>query len=247
MKETRRSTHRWSYIGIAVLGLAVAIPGCDSNENGSMSMQNTGNGVGIPAAAYVGTLTGSGGTSGMISVTVMNAAPATSGMRLSETSGSVAGKLWLAGGTVIDLTGTSVPSGPLSVAGGGYSFTGISGSGMVSGTWTGPGTSGAFAALTSGGPLAAYCGTFTGDDGGVWNITRFGTSVAGSFTGANGSSVLTGSMENNEFSLTFPGGTAIGTLGANDSSAGTWTAGTGSGTWQGDLSSCPATPGMWDY
>jgi hypothetical protein len=83
----------------------------------------------------------------------------------------------------------------------------------------------------------AFCGTFSGDDDGVWNFTIDGTIIAGSFTTTSGSmGALDGTISGNALTISNPAGgaaLATGTRNGNNAS-GTWNDGRGnSGSWIG--------------
>jgi hypothetical protein len=75
-------------------------------------------------------------------------------------------------GSSLDLAGT-LDGAALLLAATGYQFTGTLSGGVISGTFSGPnGESGSFAASlsSSGGAVALYCGTYDGDDAGVFSL-----------------------------------------------------------------------------
>ena len=86
----------------------------------------------------------------------------------------------------------------------------------------------------------AFCGTFSGDDSGVWNFTIDGTIIAGSFTTVGGiMGLLDGTISGNAISIVNPAGgapLATGTRSGDDAS-GTWNDGqSSSGVWTGHRS-----------
>ena len=222
--------------GLFVFGGLFAV-GCDgSGYSGGTSAHPT---------TYDGTFTGSSGTSGTLSLTITPPGATTQSalMPLVVTTDSVIGGIHITGGGDTIVNGTfTTPSGPLSVSGGGYTFTGTRSNGVLSGTFAGPGvTSGAFTALVSTGsqPVSIFCGTFSGSDSGSWNLAMSGSNLSGSFTGGAGSSFLTGTRSGDHVSLTFVNGSATGTLEDYWSTvSGTWmtNGGSQSGTWTGSWS-----------
>ena len=101
---------------------------------------------------------------------------------------SVTASLRLAGRTV-SLTGSYDPSsGAFLLSGGGYSLTGQASGGGFSGNYTGPNGSGSFALLSaSQGEVAVFCGSFKGDDDGVWNVSaQSGGSAVGAWASRSG-------------------------------------------------------------
>ncbi|HWP38463.1 MAG TPA: hypothetical protein VNL18_13015, partial [Gemmatimonadales bacterium] len=189
--------------------------------------------------------------SGTISVSVPAAlasvtSPSFSGaVSLSPTEPSatvnVTATLKIKGGSNVTLTGTyDLDSKALGLSGGGYTFAATFANGRFSGTFTGPGGGGLFTAFSRrGGDVELFCGTFTGDAAGVWNLARRGNDLVGAFheNGGAGAGTLTGTLSGNSVSLTFTGGTATGTL-SGTSMTGSWTASGDNGSWSGSRSGC---------
>jgi len=213
----------------AAMILALGGTGCSRNDHDDDGDRSV--------TTYEGTLTGTGSTSGTIAVTITDENTATG---MLATNDSVSGSFHLVGVGTMNLSGTfTEPTGPLSVSGGGYTFTGGLAGGVLSGTWIGPGTNGTFAALVAANSssVTAFCGTFDGNDSGAWNVAQSGMTLTGSFTGTAGSGSLSGTLVGSSVGLNFSGGTAQGTLNGT-SMSGTWSGSAGSGTWQASTGGC---------
>jgi hypothetical protein len=125
------------------------------------------------AFAYAGTF-GSAANSGTI---IFSTAPVAIRAGNGNTASLSApidliGTLTFSNGSTLDLTGT-LDGAALLLAGTGYQFTGTLSNGVISGSFTGPnGESGSFSASlsSSGGAVALYCGSYTGDDEGVFSL-----------------------------------------------------------------------------
>jgi len=133
------------------------------------------------------------------------------------------------------LTGTyNSGSHAVAVSGGGYNFSGVyDGSNEISGTVSGTG-SGTFVAAKD--ASLTFCGSFTGDDDGVWNFTIDGGSIVGTATTTTGTVIdLNGSISGSSISVTRPGGGTLATgTRSGDNASGSWDNGVGStGTWTG--------------
>lgn len=120
----------------------------------------------------------------------------------------------------------------LAATGDGYNFGGVyDGSSRLEGAMTGTAT-GTFVTLKDEGSAAvAYCGTFTGDDAGVFNFTVINGGLHGTATTTSGTPIaLDGTVSSG--TVTIPG-LATGTVSGTNVS-GTWDNGAGStGTWTG--------------
>lgn len=141
--------------------------------------------------SYAGTFA-SDINSGTIHFATAPALRAGDGAYISAAAIQLVGILTFSGGASIDLTGT-LDGSVLSLASTDYSFTGTLSGGVISGTFTGPaGESGSFSASlsSSGGTVALYCGTFTGDDDGVWSLAlkpdRTGGVIVVPYSGGGG-------------------------------------------------------------
>jgi hypothetical protein len=129
----------------------------------------------------------------------------------------------------------------LSATDGSHIFGGVyDGVNRLAGVMTGA-VSGTFVAVKDDNNSAlAFCGTFSGDDSGIWNFTIDGTIIAGSYTTTAGVvGALDGTISNNSISITNPAGgapLAIGTRNG-DNASGTWNGSQGSsGAWTGHRS-----------
>jgi len=151
---------------------------------------------------------------------------------------SMTGTIKPVGAAPIAVTGTYVAStGAVAVSGGGFTITGtIDNTGSLLGTSThtsGPGNVVAYQ-HTIANPVTVFCGTYTGDADGIWNLARRGTSLSGAYVnvpdGSHG--YLPGTLSGNSISITVAGGgTATGTL-SGTTMSGTWSGGGGyGGTW----------------
>lgn len=222
----------------AFAALAFAASACsdDSSDNG-------GGGGGGTTSDFVGVVTSDDGLeNGSLSVTVATAnpsSPSLTGVALASVNAT--GTLSLVGGAPVSLTGTyDDATGALDVSGGGYSFTGgFDGTNRLEGTYTGPTTTGVFiTALGASG--TAFCGTFDGDDQGLWSFVVDGGTLLGQAvsTLGNGGIPLDGIVTGNAVTIYFPGTVmtlATGTINGadasgtwddpNSSDAGTWTSG----------------------
>jgi hypothetical protein len=157
---------------------------------------------------------------------------------------AVTGTLKLAGSSAIQLTGTyNTSSHALSLAGGGYTFTGTFADGRIDGTFTSPTDSGTFSVQPSdNATIRNYCGTYGGStDNGHFNIAV--NSSAGTLSGVWVSGVdgrsggLTGTTSGSTFTINvLEGGAPTGTV-----VTGTITATSVSGTYSGDPNGGPGT------
>ena len=136
------------------------------------------------------------------------------------------------------------------VSGGGYAFEGTLSDDFssLSGDFTGS-TSGSFSTLTTNsGGVTTYCGTYSGDDSGVWNIAIISATgqVSGTWADDLGDAgLIAGQLTGTSLVLTDPnepGISASGTL-QGTSVSGTWLdvsepGQTYSGTFSGSTGSC---------
>lgn len=125
----------------------------------------------------------------------------------------------------------------LSATGAGYNFGGMyDGNNELEGAMTGN-TVGTFLTVRDDASQAvAFCGTFSGDDDGLWNFTIDGTTIAGSYTVIGGmTGLLAGSVSGNNINITTPSGDPLASGTRNgDNASGTWDDGNGnSGSWIG--------------
>jgi hypothetical protein len=179
--------------------------------------------------SYKGEFTGSGGDGGSIDLTVNGT--------------QVSGTLHLPSGSV-PVSGSSSGSGSgtaFTFSGGGYNFNASSAGDTITGSYNGPKGDGSFTLLSSGGGGATtYCGTFSGTQSGVWNVTVSGSNVSGSYTATSAGvgGTLSGSVGGSNMSLSASGGvTATGTI-SGASVSGSWSAPGENGTWTGSSGGC---------
>jgi hypothetical protein len=213
---------------IAILAVVLlTLAGCSSNKKNPVSPNGGGNNI-----IFVGTVNGATGNfSGWVTLSV------------NDTTVTGTFKLVTPDTATYALTGHYVTSTKALVAtGGGYTFTGVfDGVNSLQGAVTGTSVGTFVAVKDDNNTAVAFNGTFSGDDGGVWNFTIDGTVIAGSFTTTGGSTgALNGTITNNAISLANPGGgatpLAVGTRNSNNVT-GTWNDGQGhSGTWVGTRS-----------
>lgn len=239
MHGTERVT-RVLRCGIVMVAL-LAVTACSESGSDATEPQPGGD----TALSFVGTLAGDG-VSGELEVTVA-AGSAAAAVRapLFAVSGtmaivSVSGCLYLGGGCVA-VTGTyNTDSRSFSVSGGGFTFTGTFSNGTIAGTFAGPGSAGQFVAHSDPqGTGQSFCGTYTGDSDGIWNLVRRGTRVVGVYNDAGGDTgQLTGTANGNGITLSFTGGSATGTVSGNAVSGSWQTVDGDAGTWTGTLRGC---------
>ena len=187
----------------------------------------------LPNNSYQGTVAGNSGFTAVITLPV----------NTDYNTENVTGVLDPAGtGESINLVGSLSTTGALSATGGGYTFTGTAVSGVLVGTFTGPGsTTGGFTALDSTqNVITTYCGTFSGTSSGVWNMeTSVGHTVAATAASSSSTTLYSGTVSGTTVSLTSSGGpTASGTISGNTVS-GTWTgSGGASGSFSATVEAC---------
>lgn len=238
-------SHATRALTLCTLGAALLfLPAC-SDDGGS------GNGGGGGSADTISTFVGilssdDAAESGAISIVIStpNPAPPTP-TGISYAIVGAQGTLTLLGGASVDLTG-SYDDGAKSVnlTGGGYSFAGgYDGSNRLEGTYTGPASQGTFVSAKSDGSVTAYCGSYSGDDQGLWNFVIDGQKVLGqavsSLSGTN--LPLDGSISGGTISIKFPGSQQVLATGSRNgtSVSGAWSDPNSSdqGTWTGSV--CP--------
>jgi hypothetical protein len=227
-------------VAAGCIGLGAAIAAC----SGGSTAPNGGGSGSTVTGEYVGELSGAGLT-GVLDVTFSSGTSATSNVRVLDTADleTATGTLTLPGGASIALAGTFDPdTGALSIAGGGYSFDGTLRGDGVTGTFSSPGGSGSFSLLKGGGGAQLFCGTYSGQDAGVWNLVVAPSSAAGSIASDVGSasSALTCTVSGASLSCQSASGiVASGTINGTTAS-GQWHDGNGNGgSWSGDTGKCP--------
>ena len=152
---------------------------------------------------------------------------------------STTGTIKPVGAAPISVTGTyDVSTKAVAVSGGGYTIAGtIDNTGKLLGTYMHASTEGRAVAYqhTTASPVTVFCGSYTGDAHGIWNLVHRGTSVSGAYDNVDGSDgYLTGSVSGGSIDLTIEyGGTAVGIL-SGTTMSGTWSGGPFTGTWSSD-------------
>jgi hypothetical protein len=213
-------TSRFTIVAI----ILVALSGCGKDKKPT-SPNGGGNNNPI---IFVGTVNGADGIlSGWVSFSVNDTAVTGTFKTVTPDTATYA------------LTGLyEITTKVLVATGGGNSFSGVyDGVNRLQGALTGT-RIGTFVTVKDDNNTAvAFCGTFSGDDDGVWNFTIDGTIIAGSYTTTSGTTgALNGSISGNTITVTNPGGSgslATGTRSGNNAS-GTWDDGQGnSGSWIG--------------
>ena len=243
-------------------GGLLVLMACSGNSTNPIAP--TGGGA---STTFVGTLAGSGGQSGTLEIAIQASLAASvedSGaptvvinfgplvLRAVAATLSVSGTLSFVGGGSVALVGTyDDGTGAVMASGGGYTFEGMLSTDLrsLSGDFTGP-TSGSFSTLTTtSGGVTTYCGTYSGDISGVWNISI--SSATGQISGAwaddvgGDAGLIAGQLTGTSLAVTdpdVPGISASGTLQGN-SVSGTWLdvsdpGQSYSGTFSGSTDSC---------
>lgn len=199
---TTQNLSRFFLIVLAIFALQ-GINACGGDDDGTNQ-------------SYEGTITDSAGTVGNLQLN----------FNTDSSSNNVQGSFDPRGSSEVALSGSLNAAGILTASGGGYTFTGATVNGFMTGTLTGPNSStGAFTALNSSSTVTEYCGVFSGDSSGVWSMEiSSNNNVAASSTVLAGSDsfVYTGTISNNAITLSsISGNTATGTLSGTDIQ-GTW-------------------------
>jgi hypothetical protein len=199
--------------------------------------------AGIGSGEYKGELSGTNET-GVLDVMLSGGNLTPSALRPLDTQdqASAVGTVTLGGGVSLHVTGAFDPdTGALSLVGGGYSFTGTAASDGINGSYSGPHGTGSFS-LIKGSGAQVFCGSYVGQDSGVWNLVVGPTSAAGSVASAKGgyASPMACTVSGTSLSCTASSGvTATGSVNGTHAT-GTWSDGGGhSGTWTGDTTACP--------
>ena len=223
--------------------LMVMLAACseDSNPAGPTA-QEPGNGT---AVTMKGILVGAG-LSGDIEITIAGSAAALVSGPMFSTRGTLAvvpvtGCAYLSTTTCVTITGTyntATDALAFTTTNPALSFTGTWVDGVIEGSYTGAYT-GDF--VVSQGTVLVYCGYFDGNASGDWNLVLAGTAspyeVTGVYDDGSGPDRFFGTATGNgpyTLNVSFPGGTATGTL----------TATGGSGTWRAVGSTSP--DGDWE-
>ena len=204
---------------MAALGAVAALAACHKDSTGpSKSSSALGNYYGV-----YGTSNGSSSAGGSLIIII--------------DVGSATGTLTPVGLAGIALTGTyNSGNGDVGLTGGGRTLAGTISGGKLNGTYAGPDGVGSFGTQhgASASDVQLFCGQYTGDASGVWNLSMAGSALSGAYADdGGGSEQLTGSLNGGSISLNFTGGTASGSLTTSTTMSGHWTAGAATGTWQG--------------
>jgi len=160
---------------------------------------------------------------------------------LTVAAGGTTGTIKPVGAAPISVTGTyDASTKAVAASGGGYTIAGtIDNTGKLLGTYTHSSAEGRAVAYqhTTASPVTVFCGSYTGDADGIWNVVRRGTSLSGAYVNVDGSDgYLTGTVNGSSLSLTIEyGGTAVGTQ-SGTTMSGTWSGGSFAGTWTSDTS-----------
>ncbi len=187
---------------VASLAAMLAACGGSSSSTGTTPATPTTPSQPTNTTKFQGTVAGSGGQSGTLSVTIQ-ATISTSSIRplaVSQATGSV----HLTGAGTTDLSGTyDSATSAVALSGGGFAVNGSVASGVLSGSYTGTGgTGGGFSTLDgTSNTVTTYCGTYgpvfyagppanpPGGEVGVWNVV---VSSNGSASGAGVSKNVAG-------------------------------------------------------
>lgn len=190
--------------------------------------------------AFQGTFAGTSGQSGTYAAEIQTAISASA---LRETSGPLAvvaasGTLTLIGGAgTAALTGSfDTVTNNLTLAGGGFSLTGLVSQGAVTGTYTGPNSgSGKFAALdATRNTITAMCGTWSGSGGpGTWNLQVSSNGAASGVTTGGAGVTLRGQLTGTSLTMTSSEGVNATGVVQNGTVTGTFTGGSFSGSTTG--------------
>jgi hypothetical protein len=225
-------------VAASCVGASAAIAACTAS--------NPPGGAGAPSAVdgeYKGELSGPGLT-GILDLTLQSGGPAPSATHALDTRDeeAVTGTLTLTGGATLSLTGSFDPdTAALTVAGGGYTLDGTLTAGGFRGTYAGPGGSGSFT-LIAGSGAQVFCGAYTGQDTGVWNLVVGPSSAAGSIANDGGTvtSPLACTVSGASLSCQAASGfVADGTV-SGPRASGQWHDGNGNGgSWSGGTGQCP--------
>ena len=199
-----------------------------------------------PTTTFQGTVAGSGGQTGTLSVTIQGQASTAASVQAlfeslfvatlhAQTTVQATGTLRLVGGTSVALTGTYNPSTKvLSLSGGGFTLNATVNGALMTGTYTGPnGASGGLSThSTAAGTVTAYCGTTS--RGGVFNLAVASTgAVTGTFF-VNEFGYITGQVTGSTITIQHGDASSTGTI-SGSSVSGTSTTGN---TWSGSTSAC---------
>ena len=121
-------------------------------------------GTGSTTITYAGTFAGVSETGSMkLTVTI----PGSTALEKTTAIYTVSGTITINGGSSVSLTGTfNSANDSLNVSGGGYTFRGVLDGTTVTGTYSGPGGSGAFTLKpSSNNSVKVFCGSYTSNAG----------------------------------------------------------------------------------
>jgi hypothetical protein len=143
------------------------------------------------STVFQGTIGGANGQTGTLTTSVQAQVTASSSLLrwpfvavLHAQTVTATGTVHVAGGSTTNLTGTyAVATRSFNLSGGGFTFAGTIESGMMSGTWNGPGSaSGGFSGVNATGQtVTPYCGVGTSPDGPV--VINLAVAGSGSIAG----------------------------------------------------------------
>jgi len=218
---------------LALIGLA----GCSSSSDGG-STPTPG------FTQYTGTFT-NGSSTGILTLDIQPVPP--SPAPELGVGQDLLGTLVIGGGS--EAVNGTLNGALVSASSASYNFTGGLNSGdVMSGTFTGPGDPGEFvlAGTSAMEPVEIFCGGYTGDDTGTWNLIRSGNSLVGQWnslsfndSGTVTGSIAGGSIVSGNYTSGTGGGSILGTVMGTDI-GGTWNGTAGdSGLWGGQTSLCP--------
>ncbi len=263
-RDVMRITVRAGWFSKATTALMagglLVLTACDINPTNPIAP------TGGDSTTFLGTFAGSGGQNGTLEITIQASLGASiegSGaptvvikfgplvLRAVAATLSASATLSFIGGGSVELIGAyDDVTRVVAASGGGYSFEGGLSPDFTSlvGAFIGT-TSGNFSTLTtSSGEVTTYCGTYSGDDSGVWNMVIISATgqISGTWADVDGEAgLLAGQLTGTSLDLTDPGEpgtTATGTL-QGTSVSGTWSdtsdpSQTYGGTFSGSTGSC---------
>jgi hypothetical protein len=233
---------RYGTKGAAVL-LAVSLLASCGDDNGTEPAEPEP-GEGTPVTLS-GTFAGSG-LSGDLDITIAGSVAARAvgplqfSVRGSAAVVSVSGCVYFGSTTCSTVSGsynTDTKALNFTTTNPAFTFTGTYEGGRVQGSFSGAGGSGVFTAHR--GTVTVFCGTYTGDSDGIWNLVRNGNDLDGVYYDiSDDSGSLSGTVSGSNVSITFAGGSATGTV-SGGTMSGTWqTVAGSSGTWSGSTAGC---------
>lgn len=229
---------------IATLFLALAAAACSKGSDSPAAPTNTN--TNTTTISYSGVFAGTNDGGAFQLSAAVPALSATSvvlaDIAFQATSTVTAtGQLKIAGGAMILLTGTYNQSTKVfTMSGSSYSLTATVASSAVSGSYTGPSTSGSVSGLAAvpGVNVTPFCGTYAGTESGRWNIAISGNVVTGIGAAPQGAVQLNGTLTGATITMSWhPNATDVG------NGTGTLTGTTITGTW---FTNTPGDHGTWN-